>query len=70
MKLENIKNIIDENEMVVIVNFDGQKDKVYYNGIFSCTPKELLNFEVDNIGFVKRFSNRLYIMIDKDDEKE
>jgi len=67
MKLENIKSIIDENEMVVIAYFDGQHEKVHYSGKFSNTPTELLNFEVDNIGNAKRFPNRLYIMIDKED---
>jgi len=70
MKFENIKSIIDENKMVVIVNFDGKHDKVYYNGICSGVPTELLSYNVDNIGYVKRFPNRLYIMIDKDDEDD
>lgn len=48
MQLVTLKEaeVIDENEVVVVIDFDGNTDKLLFKGYFEQMPTELLKHEV------------------------
>lgn len=62
------ENVIDENEVVAVIAFNGSEDKILYKGYFGNLPESMLDYNVSISSLskrrIERFGNALGIFID------